>query len=190
MLHHPTRRFTAGVRALPERRGRKDYEPPRYMTVSQAAEQLLEVIENREEKGEHAMILRLTLPGPLSCPACCAGRQLRHWLLRLTRHCGPPAAYTADTMCVGVARIGREDQAIIAAPLKDLVRQLAVRLPLAGVFQILLATHSGLLVACAYFLQVDIDFGPPLHSLVIVGETHPIEDEALKMYGHKPTDGA
>lgn len=31
--------------------------------------------------------------------------------------------------------------------------------------------------------QVDIDFGPPLHSLVIVGETHPIEDEALKMYG-------
>ena len=26
------------------------------------------------------------------------------------------------------------------------------------------------------------DLGPPLHSLVIVGNTHPLEDEALKMF--------
>lgn len=33
-------------------RGRKIYEPPRYMTVSQAAEQLLTIIMHRRESGE------------------------------------------------------------------------------------------------------------------------------------------
>lgn len=39
------------------RRGKKDYEPPRYMTVSQAAEQLLEVEENRKEGGALGRVL-------------------------------------------------------------------------------------------------------------------------------------
>ena len=33
-------------------RGRKIYEPPRYMSVNTAAEQLLEIIEKRQKNGE------------------------------------------------------------------------------------------------------------------------------------------
>ena len=33
-------------------RGRKVFEPPRYMTVAQAAEQLLEAIDNRRKLAE------------------------------------------------------------------------------------------------------------------------------------------
>ena len=32
-------------------RGKKIYEPPRYMSVSQAAEQLIEVVKNKTEEG-------------------------------------------------------------------------------------------------------------------------------------------
>ena len=32
-------------------RGKKIYEPPRYMSVSQAAEQLVEVVKNKKEEG-------------------------------------------------------------------------------------------------------------------------------------------
>ena len=28
----------------------------------------------------------------------------------------------------------------------------------------------------------NVDLGPPLHSLVVVGKTHPLEDEMLKLY--------
>uniref|UniRef100_A0A8C9S0W4 diphthine methyl ester synthase n=1 Tax=Scleropages formosus TaxID=113540 RepID=A0A8C9S0W4_SCLFO len=56
-------------------RGRKIYEPPRYMSVNQAAEQLLEIVKNRRDE---------------------------------------------DTVCVGLARIGAEDQAIIAGTLQHL----------------------------------------------------------------------
>jgi len=52
-------------------------------------------------------------------------------------------------MAVGLARVGCEDQQIVAAPLGDLL---------------------------------DVDFGPPLHSLIIAGETHVIEDEILQLY--------
>lgn len=34
-------------------RGRKIYEPPRYMSCSQAAEQLLEIIENKRDEGQN-----------------------------------------------------------------------------------------------------------------------------------------
>lgn len=33
-------------------RGKKVFEPPRYMTVNQAVEQLLQVVQNRREQGE------------------------------------------------------------------------------------------------------------------------------------------
>lgn len=33
-------------------RGRKQYEPPRYMTINTAIEQLLEIAQAREESGE------------------------------------------------------------------------------------------------------------------------------------------
>lgn len=29
---------------------------------------------------------------------------------------------------------------------------------------------------------LEVDFGPPLHCLVIVGETHPVEEEMMDFY--------
>lgn len=60
-----------------------------------------------------------------------------------------PAAYSEDTYCVGFARLGSEDQKIVAGTMRQ--------------------------------LQM-IDFGTPLHCLVIVGKTHPVEDEMLDFY--------
>ncbi|EGF78003.1 hypothetical protein BATDEDRAFT_30589 [Batrachochytrium dendrobatidis JAM81] len=61
-------------------RGRKIYEPPRYMTVNQAVEQLLEIEEKR-------------------------GLQV----------------YTPSTIAVGLARIGSEDQSIVAGTMEELL---------------------------------------------------------------------
>jgi hypothetical protein len=60
-----------------------------------------------------------------------------------------PAAYSEETDCVGFARLGSEDQKIVAGTMRQ--------------------------------LQM-IDFGTPLHCLVIVGKTHPVEDEMLDFY--------
>ncbi|ONI32421.1 hypothetical protein PRUPE_1G367100 [Prunus persica] len=89
-------------------RGRKQYEPPRYMSINTALEQLLEVEDNRGE-----------------------------------------SAYDENTMCVGLARLGSEDQKIVSGTMKELQ---------------------------------SVDFGAPLHCLVIVGKTHPVEEEMLDFY--------
>lgn len=89
-------------------RGKKCYEPPKYMTINTAIDQLLEV-EEMLKKG----------------------------------------AYSETSKCVGLARLGYKDQMIIAGSMRDLL---------------------------------DIDFGAPLHCLVIVGETHPVEEEMLQFY--------
>lgn len=39
-------------------RGRKIYEPPRYMTINQAIEQLLEIEKNRKENGKLLEIVK------------------------------------------------------------------------------------------------------------------------------------
>ncbi|MCO5575961.1 hypothetical protein L7F22_029768 [Adiantum nelumboides] len=89
-------------------RGKKEYEPPKYMTVNTALEQLLEVEEIQK------------------CDA-----------------------YNGDTVCVGLARIGNSTQKIVAGPMKDLLM---------------------------------VDFGPPLHSLIIPGNLHPMEEEMLAFH--------
>ncbi|KAH0990580.1 hypothetical protein GBA52_002063 [Prunus armeniaca] len=58
-------------------------------------------------------------------------------------------SYDENTMCVGLARLGSEDQKIVSGTMKE--------------------------------LQL-IDFGAPLHCLVIVGKTHPVEEEMLDFY--------
>lgn len=63
-------------------------------------------------------------------------------------------AYSTDTKCVGLARLGADDQKIAAGSMKDLR---------------------------------DIDFGPPLHCLVVVGDAHPAEDEMLEIFRCQPT---
>ncbi|XP_028784695.1 probable diphthine methyl ester synthase isoform X3 [Neltuma alba] len=89
-------------------RGRKIYEPPRYMTINTAIEQLLEIGQAREDP-----------------------------------------VYTEDTECVGFARLGSEDQMIVAGTMRQLR---------------------------------SIDFGAPLHCLVIIGKMHPLEEEMLDFY--------
>ncbi|KAK8339152.1 hypothetical protein V6Z11_A08G016600 [Gossypium hirsutum] len=89
-------------------RGRKQYEPPRFMTINTAIDQLLEV-EQKHGK----------------------------------------SAYDEDTNCVGFARLGSEDQMIVAGTMRQLRT---------------------------------VNFGEPLHCLVIVGKTHPVEDEMLEFY--------
>lgn len=59
------------------------------------------------------------------------------------------AVYNEETTCVGMARIGCEDQVIVAGCMKQLLTK---------------------------------DFGAPLHCLVIVGDTHPVEEEMLEFY--------
>ncbi|GAB4821185.1 hypothetical protein N2152v2_008231 [Parachlorella kessleri] len=93
-------------------RGRKVYEPPRFMSVNTALEQLLEVEGQRGE-----------------------------------------GAYTPGTLCVGLARVGADTQQIVAGSMQELL---------------------------------EVDFGAPLHSLVIAGTTHPIEDEILERFHLQP----
>ncbi|XP_072997182.1 probable diphthine methyl ester synthase isoform X2 [Typha latifolia] len=89
-------------------RGKKVYEPPRFMTINTAINQLLEV---QEMHGE--------------------------------------SVYNADSICVGIARLGSQDQMLVAGSMKKLL---------------------------------DVDFGAPLHCLIIVGELHPVEEEMMQFY--------
>ncbi|CAL4914431.1 unnamed protein product [Urochloa decumbens] len=61
----------------------------------------------------------------------------------------PEPAYDEDSLCIGVARLGSDDEKIVAGPMGKLV---------------------------------DLDFGPPPHCLVIVGETTLVEEEMLEFY--------
>lgn len=89
-------------------RGRKVYEPARYMTVHTAIEQLLEIEANRQ------------------LGAC-----------------------TPECLAVGVARVGSPTQKIVAGSMQALL---------------------------------DIQFGEPLHSLIIAGTMHVIESEFLEQF--------
>ncbi|KAK7076780.1 diphthine synthase [Halocaridina rubra] len=93
-------------------KGRKIYEPPRYMTVAQAASQLLQIIDMKDTQG-------------ISTPL------------------------TKNHLVVGLARIGTSTQSLKACSLEDMSK---------------------------------VDMGEPLHSLVIVGATHPMEEEYIDMY--------
>lgn len=62
-------------------------------------------------------------------------------------------AYNEDSTCVGLARVGAEDQIVAAGSMKELA---------------------------------NIDFGEPLHSFVITGDLHPIEEEMLIRWRPKP----
>ena len=93
-------------------RGKKEYEPPRFMSCATCARQMLEVEEARGEK-----------------------------------------VYGPDSMCVAVARMGQDDEMIRSCTLKEMC---------------------------------NIDMGGPLHSMVLVGETHPLENDMLAM--HRATE--
>jgi diphthine synthase len=89
-------------------RGIDVFDPPRYMTVNQALEQLLEIEDKRNEK-----------------------------------------VVERTSRCVGVARLGQASQMIVFGSVQDII---------------------------------NVNFGDPLHSLVLVGETHFMENEVLEFY--------
>lgn len=66
-------------------KGKKIFDPPRFMTVCEASNQLIQIINRRKEGSSEPSVL------------------------------GP------DSVCVGVARIGAEDQKIIVTSLHDMV---------------------------------------------------------------------
>ncbi|KAL2006717.1 hypothetical protein VTN00DRAFT_9385 [Thermoascus crustaceus] len=90
-------------------RGRKIFEPPRYMTVAQCASQMLETEEERKE-----------------------------------------GVYGPDSLAVGAARVGAANQKLVAGTLKELT---------------------------------EVDMGPPLHSLVLLGRrTHDLERDYIREF--------
>jgi len=100
-------------------RNRKIFEPPRFMTVAQAATQLLEIISNKKTDGINDLLLN------------------------------------ENTVCIGLARVCSDTETFRATTLADMA---------------------------------SIDLGGPLHSLIILGQLHPIECDTLKQYG-LPTTG-
>jgi len=96
-------------------RGRKIYEPPRFMSTQVACQQLLEIVEKITEPGSDE-------PG-------------------MTR--------TSDVVCL--ARVGTDTQKIVTSSLED---------------------------------AIEVDMGPPLHSLVIPGHCHFLEQDSLNMWRH------
>lgn len=66
-------------------RGKKIYEPPRFMTVSQAADQLIQIIQRRRKEEDEEEL-----------------------------------GVTEDTVCVGLARLGADDQTIRTGTLRQL----------------------------------------------------------------------
>jgi len=95
-------------------KGRDIFEPPRFMTVRQALEQLTEIEESRKE-----------------------------------------GIVTSNTLVVGVARVGKSDQAIKFGTVAEMMR-----------------SETG----------PDCGLGGPLHSLVICGELHEMEREFLDQF--------
>ncbi|XP_034314046.2 diphthine methyl ester synthase [Magallana gigas] len=67
-------------------KGRKIFEPPRFMTVKQASEQLLEIVENKRQEGDNSL------------------------------------AFTEDTVCVGLSRVGSDAQRIVSATLQEMTQ--------------------------------------------------------------------
>jgi len=93
-------------------KGRKIFEPPRFMTCQQAADQLLQTILKKRMEGN-----------------------LKH--------------VNDDTLAVCLARVGTDDQKIVTCSIGE-------------------AKH--------------VDMGGPLHSLVIPGDMHYLEFDAVKMW--------
>ena len=121
----------------------KTYLPPRFMTVSQAAQQILESAKQLQvEDGEyrrtwinflHRKILKSTR---IRCYHC--------HLISIV------LVINDKTICIGAARIGWTDEKFLTTTLRRMAD--------------------------------DVDLGKPLHSLVIVGQLHPLEIDYLKIH--------
>ncbi|WKX97261.1 hypothetical protein Q1695_013150 [Nippostrongylus brasiliensis] len=93
-------------------KGRKIYEPPRYLTCAEAASQLLKIAERKKQAGVEPV-------------------------------------YNESSPCVGLARVGWDNQKIVYCTLKEMS---------------------------------ECDLGPPLHSMILPGNMHPLEIDMLNTF--------
>lgn len=121
-------------------RGRKIYEPPRFMSVKTCAEQFLEILDNRRNRCEDNFED--------------SQNDVKTESLSAALKNGSDGALDENSLCVGVARIGADDQMIIV----DTLRMMASE-------------------------EVDEAIGGPLHSLVIpASNPHPLELDMLRTF--------
>lgn len=100
-------------------KGKLVYEPPRFMTASQAASQIVDCFKMESNT------------------------------IGVTGDSNIEHSFSPNSFCIGLARVGSDDQTIIRCKLSEMV---------------------------------DKDLGKPLHSLVIEGNLHPLEEDMLKLY--------
>ena len=98
-------------------KGQEEYEEPRFMSASVAAQQLLSILEQE-----------------------------------MTHVDGDQDKLRPDSLVIAVARVGSEEQRIISCSLEQM-------------------GHT--------------DMGPPLHSLIVSGKMHPLEQEMLSLFQNK-----
>lgn len=119
-------------------------EPPRFMSFSQAAEQLIAIIRKRKVELEEDDLAKCT---DVNCTASndSDGSQL-------AVSGGNDRKRTnleEDSICIGLARVGSSTQQIVKTTLIE---------------------------------ATELDLGPPLHSLVIPGSMHPLEEEMIDLF--------
>jgi diphthine methyl ester synthase len=82
-----------------------------------------------------------------------------------------PVVFGPHTLCVAVARLGQDDQRIVCATLVQMAATASAEPA---------ARDDGEGEEVETEGADIIDMGPPLHSLVLVGDTHPLEMEVLR----------
>lgn len=126
-------------------KGIKQSEPPRFMSVSQAAEQLISIIlKRRVDFGGGANDESSILSGEQQVE--CVDD------VKTTTVEEPTIDLIEDDLCIGLARVGSSTQKIVRTTLVDMAK---------------------------------LDLGPPLHSLVIPGQMHPLEEEIVNLFSEK-----
>ena len=108
-------------------RGKNVFEPPRFMSTQQAANQLVQVVRNKKSLSNGT-----NQNGDVKTAKDCDKHILNE-----------------TSLCIAAARIGSEDQRLAACTLEQLL---------------------------------DVDMGPPLHSLIIPSTLHHIEQDFINTY--------
>ena len=108
-------------------RGKNVFEPPRFMSTQQAANQLVQVVRNKKSLSNGTN---------------------QNGYVKTAQDCDKNFLHETS-LCIAAARIGSEDQRLAACTLEQLL---------------------------------DVDMGPPLHSLIIPSTLHHIEQDFINTY--------
>uniref|UniRef100_A0A6G1SPQ9 diphthine methyl ester synthase n=1 Tax=Aceria tosichella TaxID=561515 RepID=A0A6G1SPQ9_9ACAR len=144
-------------------KGIKQDEPPRFMTVSQAADQLINTIRRRRvdfgSHGNDSTIEQISLEQSsselkLTMTKSFSEEREKDSIVGTGGNGSGGDLLSEDTVCIGLARVGSPSQLIVKTTL---------------------------------IKALDLDMGAPLHSLVIPGTLHPLEEEILNISVTTPT---